>query len=65
MRGTNYYLSYSCVCDLVISNNGGGLWVLPLNLRALSAYPDDTIIIEAVGLNKESHVSFKLSSPTP
>ncbi len=52
------------MCELIISNTEGGLWVLPLTLRALSAYPDDTITIEANGLNKESHVSFKLSSPT-
>lgn len=53
------------MCELVISNNEGGLWVLPLNLHALSAYPDDTITIEAIGLNKESHVTFKLSSQAP
>lgn len=57
------FLAHSCMCDLVISNNKGGLWVLPLNLHALSACPDDIITIEAKGLNKEAHVAFNLSSP--
>lgn len=52
------------MCDLEISNNKGGVWVLPLYVHALSATPDDTIVIEANGLNKEAHVSFTLSSPT-
>lgn len=60
----NYGLIHSCICDLMISNNKGGVWVLPLNLHALSASPDDTIIIEGIGLNREAHVSFQLSSPT-
>lgn len=52
------------MCDLVISNSEGGLWILPISLHALSACPDDTIHIDALGLNKESRVCFNLSSPT-
>lgn len=51
------------MCDLEIANNKGGLWVLPLNVCASSASPDDTIVIEANGLDKEAHVTFTLSSP--
>ena len=60
----NNYYAYSCVCDLSIYNDNGGLWVLPISLHALSAFPDDIITIEAVGLNKEAQVGFRLSSKT-
>ena len=50
--------------DVVISDNKGGIWVLPLKFHALPASPDDTIIIESNGLNKEARVTFTLSSPT-
>ena len=52
------------MCELAVSNNKGCLWVLPINLHSLSAYPDDVITILSNGLNREAHLGFRLSSPT-
>jgi hypothetical protein len=56
--------SKSFVCDahLIIVNPDGGHWKYPLRFVSLDAPPDDTIIIEAVGLNQESTVGFRLTS---
>ena len=45
----------------------GGVWNFPVQLLAAPADPapadpDDIIVIEAAGLNKESQVQFRLSS---
>ena len=40
----------------------GGVWNFPVQLLATPADPDDIIVIEAAGLNKESQVQFRLSS---
>ncbi|NXP41757.1 CFA47 protein, partial [Leiothrix lutea] len=49
---------------VVIQCTAGGLWKFPLVFIATEPEVDDVINIEAVGLNKESVVGFKLSSQT-
>ncbi|NXS28834.1 CFA47 protein, partial [Pomatostomus ruficeps] len=49
---------------LVVQCTTGGLWKFPLLFIATEAEVDDVINIEAVGLNKESVVGFKLTSQT-
>ncbi|NWZ91639.1 CFA47 protein, partial [Nesospiza acunhae] len=49
---------------LVIQCTAGGLWKFPLVFIATEPEVDDVINIEAVGLNKESIVGFKLTSQT-
>ncbi|NXV69939.1 CFA47 protein, partial [Molothrus ater] len=49
---------------LVIQCTSGGLWKFPLVFIATEPEVDDVINIEAVGLNKESIVGFKLTSQT-
>ena len=48
--------------ELVVQNEEGGLWRFPLQFNATEPEPDDTIYIEAAGLNKESSVGFRLNS---
>lgn len=40
------------------------MWIFPICLVATPAAPDDVILIEAAGLNKKAHVSFRLTSLT-
>ncbi|NXD19058.1 CFA47 protein, partial [Spelaeornis formosus] len=49
---------------IVIQCTAGGLWKFPLVFIATEPEVDDVINIEAVGLNKESIVGFKLTSQT-
>ncbi|NXN78692.1 CFA47 protein, partial [Bombycilla garrulus] len=49
---------------VVIQCTAGGLWRFPLVFIATEPEVDDVINIEAVGLNKESIVGFKLTSQT-
>ncbi|NXI80176.1 CFA47 protein, partial [Rhipidura dahli] len=49
---------------LVVQCTAGGLWKFPLLFIATEPKVDDVINIAAVGLNKESIVSFKLTSQT-
>ncbi|XP_058684715.1 cilia- and flagella-associated protein 47-like, partial [Poecile atricapillus] len=49
---------------VVIQCTAGGLWKFPLVFIATEPEVDDVINIEAVGLNKESIVGFKLTSQT-
>ncbi|NWX29438.1 CFA47 protein, partial [Notiomystis cincta] len=49
---------------LAIQCTAGGLWKFPLLFVATEPEVDDVINIEAVGLNKESIVGFKLTSQT-
>ncbi|OWK63764.1 putative uncharacterized protein CXorf30 [Lonchura striata] len=49
---------------VVIQCTSGGLWKFPLVFIATEPEVDDVINIEAVGLNKESIVGFKLTSQT-
>ena len=53
---------YSHVVHLVISAGSGGVWKFPIRFLATEAEVDDTITIEAVGLNKEAVVGFRLTS---
>lgn len=49
---------------LVVQYTAGGIWKFPVLFIALEPEVDDIINIEAVGLNKESIVGFKLTSQT-
>ena len=42
--------------------DGGGVWKFPVHLSAAMADPDDVIIIEAAGLDKDSQIQFRLTS---
>jgi hypothetical protein len=50
------------VVHLVISAGSGGVWKFPIRFLATEAEVDDTITVEAVGLNKEAVVGFRLTS---
>lgn len=54
----------SCSTDafLQIETTLGGTWRYPIRLIATEPPPDDTIVIEAAGLNQESIVGFRLFS---
>lgn len=59
---SNPYM-YSCIAELhVSSGDGGGVWKFPIHLSAAVPSPDDVIVIEAIGLNKESQIQFRLTS---
>ncbi|NXK82913.1 CFA47 protein, partial [Amazona guildingii] len=49
---------------LVVQYTAGGIWKFPVLFIASEPEVDDIINIEAVGLNKESIVGFKLTSQT-
>ncbi|NWR72974.1 CFA47 protein, partial [Centropus unirufus] len=49
---------------LVVQCTTGGIWKFPMLFIATEPQVDDVINIEAVGLNKESVVGFKLTSQT-
>ncbi|KFQ39834.1 Putative uncharacterized protein CXorf30, partial [Mesitornis unicolor] len=49
---------------LVVQSTTGGVWKFPMLFIAMEPEVDDVINIEAVGLNKESIVGFKLTSQT-
>ncbi|OXB79722.1 UNVERIFIED_CONTAM: hypothetical protein H355_010190, partial [Colinus virginianus] len=49
---------------LVVQRTTGGVWKFPLLFIATEPEVDDVINIEAIGLNKESIVDFKLTSQT-
>ncbi|XP_021363645.1 cilia- and flagella-associated protein 47-like isoform X2 [Mizuhopecten yessoensis] len=48
--------------ELVVKAATGGLWRFPLKFVAAEPPSDDTITIEATGLNQESSVGFRLTS---
>ncbi|CAF0834043.1 unnamed protein product [Brachionus calyciflorus] len=54
--------SFMVDADIHIETALGGMWRYPLKLTSLEPPPDDTIILEAQRLNKESFVGFRLSS---
>lgn len=49
---------------LIVQHTTGGVWKFPMLFIATEPKVDDVINIEAVGLNKESIVGFKLTSQT-
>ncbi|XP_062983760.1 cilia- and flagella-associated protein 47 [Elgaria multicarinata webbii] len=49
---------------LVVQCSTGGIWKFPIQLIATEPEVDDVINIEATGLNKESIISFRLTSKT-
>jgi hypothetical protein len=42
----------------------GGMWRYPIKLVSIEPPPDDTITIEAIRLNRESVVGFRINSKT-
>lgn len=59
-----HVISYRCSCDLYVTGGTGVTWIFPLCLLATPAAPDDVVVIEAAGLNKETQVNFRLTSLT-
>ncbi|XP_013416633.1 cilia- and flagella-associated protein 47 isoform X1 [Lingula anatina] len=49
---------------LMVKSVTGGVWKFPVRFIATEPQPDDVIEIEALGLNKESNVGFRLTSQT-
>ena len=52
----------SCTAELNVCSVCGGVWKFPVKLSATMATPDDVIVIEAAGLNRESQIRFRLTS---
>ncbi|CAH1800026.1 unnamed protein product [Owenia fusiformis] len=48
--------------QLLVQAATGGVWKFPVRFIATEPVPDDTIVIDAVGLNKQSSVGFRLNS---
>ena len=48
--------------SLLVKAATGGVWRFPVTFLADEPEPDDVIELEAVGLNKECAVAFRLSS---
>ena len=55
---------FSYNVELFVQSALGGQWRFPLQFIATEAAPDDTIVVETAGLNKESSVGFRLFSQT-
>ncbi len=49
---------------LVVTAASGGIWRFPLKFTAAEPQPDDVIEMQAVGLNKEVFIAFRLTSQT-
>ena len=52
----------SHLVHLILTAGSGGVWKFPIRFLATEAEVDDTITVEAVGLNKEAVVGFRLTS---
>ncbi|XP_003218974.3 cilia- and flagella-associated protein 47 isoform X1 [Anolis carolinensis] len=52
------------LATLVVQRSAGGIWRFPVLFVATEPEVDDVINIEAVGLNKESGIRFRLTSQT-
>ena len=50
--------------QLMIRGATGGIWKFPLCFHASEPEADDTILVEAAGLGKESIVGFRVTSQT-
>lgn len=53
---------FRCIVELEVRGISGGIWTFPITVDVLESKPDDVIIIEAQGLNKETTVGFRLTS---
>ena len=62
--GLSFYMNYHCshTVQLILTSSKGGVWRFPLKFYASEADPDDVIELEAVGLNKDVSVGFRLTS---
>lgn len=54
--------THSHDAELLVKGATGGIWKFPLRFVATEPEPDDVITINAVGLNKESSLAFRLTS---
>ena len=61
-RFTSSLCPFSHCVELQVRAATGGLWKFPLKFVATEPQVDDTIIIEATGLGKDSSVGFRLTS---
>ena len=59
-----FFSSDRCDVMLVIKSATGGIWKFPVRFIASEPTPDDTITLEAAGLNKTSSVGIRLTSQT-
>jgi len=59
-----YFFINRIDANLTVETALGGLWLYPLKLVAMESPADDVITIEAIRLNRESLVGFRLSSKT-
>ena len=53
---------YRCTVELEVRGVAGGVWTFPITVDVLESKPDDTIVIESQGLNKETTVGFRMTS---
>jgi len=53
---------HRCTVELEVKGIAGGVWTFPITVDVLESKPDDIIVIEAQGLNKETTVGFRLTS---
>ena len=56
--------SFSHMVYLIITSSSGGVWKYPIRFVSIEPLPDDVIVIKSKGLDKESSVSFRLTSQT-
>ena len=56
------YLNNRSTVELEVRGIAGGVWTFPITVDVLESKPDDVIVIEAQGLNKETTVGFRLTS---
>lgn len=57
-----YSLKKRVDANLQVETALGGMWRYPLRIVSIEPPPDDTIILEAKRLNKESLIGFRLNS---
>lgn len=48
--------------ELLVQGAMGGVWKFPLRFVATDPEPDDHIVIEASGLDRESSIGFRMTS---
>ena len=48
--------------ELTVESEAGGRWVFPFQLVATPSTPDDTLVIRASGLHKDSVIGIRLNS---
>ncbi|XP_057307230.1 cilia and flagella-associated protein 47-like isoform X2 [Hydractinia symbiolongicarpus] len=56
--------TFNHLVHLCITSSKGGVWKYPLRFLSTEPTPDDVIVVESAGLNKDSNVAFRLWSQT-